>query len=138
MDSPIGQTESLLATADSINMRAVKTAFRAFAEDGVEAGVEYLLGHAHQDCEFRPYSDENRTLRGHDEVRAFVRDALASGGMTVRATSFRETGDMVVVNGTLRVMRPTGGLAESQISWTYQFRDGLVQEASGHPRNAAV
>jgi hypothetical protein len=34
-------------------------------------------------------------------------------------------------------VRPTGGFAESQISWTYRFRDGRLQEARGGPRRAA-
>jgi hypothetical protein len=43
----------------------------------------------------------------------------------------------VVANGSLRVLQSTGGFAESQISWTYRFRDGLIQTAGGGPRRAA-
>jgi hypothetical protein len=56
--------------------------------------------------------------------------------MTARPTSIEERGDEVVVNGSLRVERSTGGFAESQITWTYRFRDGLLQEARGGPRRA--
>jgi hypothetical protein len=41
---------------------------------------------------------------------------------------------MVLVNGSMRVGRPSGGFSESQISWIYKFRDGQLAEASWSPR----
>jgi hypothetical protein len=41
------------------------------------------------------------------------------------------------VHGSLRVVRPTAGFAESQVTWTYRFRDGLLQEAGWGPRHPA-
>ena len=54
--------------------------------------------------------------------------------MKLRATSFEEDGDRVLVNGSMRVGRPAGGFAESQISWTYRFRDGRLAEVASGPR----
>jgi hypothetical protein len=77
-------------------------------------------------------------LRGPDEVRAFYRGQVESGTViTARPSSIEECGDDIVVNGSLRVLRPAGGFAESQISWTYRFRDGRVQEVRGGPRRPA-
>jgi ketosteroid isomerase-like protein len=115
-------------------MQMVKEAFRAFAEGGVEAGVERLLSRAHEDAEFRPYSASGRVLRGAAEVRAFFNEQLAAGrAMTLRPASFEECGDEVVVNGSLRVARPTGGFSESQLRWIYRFRDGRLEDASWSP-----
>jgi ketosteroid isomerase-like protein len=72
-------------------------------------------------------------------VRAFYRGQLETGmAFTARPSTFEECGDdEVVVNGSLRVVRPNGGFAESQLSWTYRFRDGRLQEVRGGPRRAA-
>jgi hypothetical protein len=70
--------------------------------------------------------------------RAFSREQ-ATTGLTLlpRTLSFRERGDEVVVRGSLRVVRPTAGSAESQVTWTYRFRDGLLREAGWGPRHPA-
>jgi mutator family transposase len=84
-------------------------------EDGVEAAVERLLSHAHAYIELVPYVGNGRVLHGADEIRAFFREQAASGtDLTVWPTSFEERGDDVIVNGSLRVTRPSGGFAESQ------------------------
>ena len=57
--------------------------------------------------------------------------------MTLRPATLEERGDEVVVNGYLRVVRPTGGFSESQIRWIYRFRDGRLEEARWSPRDAA-
>lgn len=138
MDSVAGPIALHTQAADSPNMRVVKEAFRAFTEDGVEAGVEALLRHAHRRTEFRPYSAAGDVLRGPDEVRAFFRERMAEGQqMTLRPASFEEAGDEVAVNGSLRMVRPGGGFSESQIRWTYRFRAGVLEEARWGPRHPA-
>jgi ketosteroid isomerase-like protein len=138
MDSMAGPVEPGLDRADSPNVRVVKDAFAVLGEGGLEAALEHLLSHSHDDVEFAPYLGDGVVLRGPDEVRAFFRGQIESGTvLTARLSTIEERGDEVVANGSLRVLRPTGGLAESQISWTYRFRDGLLQEARGGPRRPA-
>jgi ketosteroid isomerase-like protein len=138
MDSMAGPVEPGLDRADSPNVQVVKETFEVLGEGGVEAAVEHLLRHSHDDVELAPYVGAGVVLRGPDEVRAFFRGQIEAGTvMTARPTSIEECGDEVVVNGSLRVVRSAGGFAESQISWTYRFRDGLLQEARGGPRRAA-
>lgn len=123
---------------DSANLLAVKEIFRAFAEEGVVAGVESLLGSAHEDCVFRPYLAGGRVLRGREAARTFFRDAVEAGtGLTLRPQAFEERGDEVVVTGSVRVQRPAGGFAESQIRWIHRFSDGLVVDARWAPRDGA-
>jgi ketosteroid isomerase-like protein len=121
---------------EASNLQVIKHCFVAFSEGGVEAGMEALLAHSHEDCVFRPYSAAGQVLHGREEARAFFREALAAGtSFSIRPQSFEEHGDEVVVNGTLRVVRPEGGFSESQIRWTYRFREGLVEEARWDPRH---
>ena len=138
MDSMAGPVEPGLEHADSPNVRIVKGAFEVLDEGGLEAAVEHLLSHAHPDVQFSPYIAGGQVLHGPAEVRAFYRAQIETGTALVpRPLTFEECGDDVVVDGSLRVVRATGGFAESQISWTYRFRDGRLQEARGGPRRLA-
>jgi ketosteroid isomerase-like protein len=137
MDSTLIVASSGGTAFDSPGMRAIKGAFQAFTEQGPQAGVEALLRAAHEDCLFRPYSAGGQVLSGHAEVRRFFAEAAVSGTQThVRALGFEEHGDSIVVTGSVRVTRASGGFAESQVRWVYRFRDGLVAEASWGPRAA--
>jgi ketosteroid isomerase-like protein len=119
-------------------MRFIREAFRASVQEGFEAGLEALLAGAHEDCEFRPYIAEGETLRGHEDVRRYYAEAVASGAhMRLNPTSFHDCGDDIVVHGSIRVARPSGGFSETQISWTYRFRDGRLAEAGWRPRQSA-
>jgi ketosteroid isomerase-like protein len=137
MDSMAGPVEPGLEHADSPNVRVVRDTFDVLVEGGMEAAIEHLLSHSHDDVEFAPHVGAGIVLRGIDEVRAFYRGQVESGTvMTARPSSIEERGDEVIVNGSLRVVRPAGGFAESQLSWTYRFRDGRITEARAGPRRA--
>jgi ketosteroid isomerase-like protein len=137
MNSVAGPVEPHAGLADSANMRVVKDAFEMLGEGGLEAAVDHLLSNALADVEFRPYVGAGEVLRGRTEVRAFFRRQLEAGtSLLARPASFEDYGDEVVVNGSLRVVRPSGGFAESQLSWTYRFRDGRLQDLRWGPRRA--
>ena len=126
-----------MATAESTNLDTIKAAFDVSVNQGFMAGLEILLARAREDCEFRPYIASGQSLRGPDAVRAFYRSAIKAGtDMRLRGASFHEDGESVIVDGAMRVGRPTGGFSESQISWNYKFREGLLAEASWSPRRA--
>jgi ketosteroid isomerase-like protein len=137
MDSPSAPPKPAYGHRESPNLEIIKAAFRTTVDQGIEAGLEALLEVAHDDCEFRPYIAAGEVIRGHDEIRAYYREAIAAGtDMRMRPTSFKEVEDRVVVNGSMRVGRPSGGFAESQITWTYRFRDGRLAEAGWGPRRS--
>jgi ketosteroid isomerase-like protein len=120
---------------ESANLRTTRVIFDALTEGGVAAGAEQLLRHSHPDCVYRLYMTGERVLHGRDEAREYFSEAVASGAsMSVRARTFEEHGDEVTVGGSVRLQRPNNGFAESQISWTFRFRDGLVQAATWGPR----
>lgn len=135
MDSLVARPTPQNGDADSANLRAVREAFRASVDQGFEAGLEVLLNAAHEDCEFRPYIATDQVLVGHHAIRRYYGEAIAAGTeMRLNATSFQEVGDEVVVLGSIRVARPSGGFSESQISWIYRFRDGRLVAAGWSPR----
>ena len=138
MDSATAPTQPTNGREESPNLQVIKAAFTASVDRGFEAGLEALLAVAHDDCAFRPYIADGKVIRGHDQIRAYYHDAIAAGtDMKMRPSSFEEVGDRVVVKGSMRVGRPSGGFAESQISWTYKFRDGRLAEAGWSPRRAS-
>ena len=135
MDSLAAPPEPRDGHPDSANLQMIRAAFDVSTQQGFLAGLESLLEVASEDCAFRPYIASGDVLRGRDAVRAFYRSVASSGtDMRLRATTFHEEGDSVIVNGTMRVARPSGGFSESQISWTYRFRDGRLTEAAWSPR----
>jgi hypothetical protein len=135
MAGPIDQYDD---PADSHNLRVVKQVYDTLQEQGVEAGIERMLSEAHEDFEFRPYVAAGRVLRGAGEVRAFFREQLEAGTtVRLRPASFEDHDGEVVVQGSLRVTRSEGGFSESQITWTYRFREGRLVEAHWSPRQAS-
>jgi ketosteroid isomerase-like protein len=138
MDSMAGPVDPRTGYADSPNLRVVKDAFDAVGEGEIQAAIDHLLSHAEADVEFLTYVAAGQVLRGPDEVRAYYRGQLEAGTMIVaKPLSFEDCGDQVVVNGSIRVARPAAGLAESQISWTFSFRDGRLREVRWGPRKPA-
>jgi ketosteroid isomerase-like protein len=136
-DLPQAGPGASASPAESANLRVIKAIFGALTEGGVAAGAEPLLRYSHEDCVYRLYMAGERVLNGRHEAREYFKEAVASGAsMSVRARSFEERGDEVRVSGSVRLQRPTGGFAESQICWTFRFRDGLVEAASWGPRTA--
>ena len=135
MDSPTAPPAARNGRTYPSPLETVKAAFRSADAEGFDAGLDALLACAHADCEFHPYGAPNG-LRGHDEIRQYYRQIEAGGTMmTIRGTTFHEDGEDVIVDGALRVLRPGGSLAESQISWRYRFEDGLLREARGEIRS---
>jgi ketosteroid isomerase-like protein len=137
LESALPQTGSgeSAQPVESANLQAIRVIFDALTEGGVAAGAEHLLRYSQPDCVYRLYMAGERVLYGRQEAREYFSEAAASGAsMSVRARTFEEHGDEVVVGGSVRLQRPSGGFAESQISWTFRFRDGLVEAASWGPR----
>jgi ketosteroid isomerase-like protein len=113
----------------------VRELYRSMQEDGLRVGGEYLAAHSTDDTVIRLYTTNGRVLHGRDEVRTFFADAEESGtSVTLRAKTFEDQGDRVVVAGSARVQRAAGGFAETQVRWTWDFRDGLIAETNWEPR----
>jgi ketosteroid isomerase-like protein len=124
-----------MLTLDSPNVATIKEVYRAMQEDGMGSGGEYLAAHVCEDARIRLYTTRNRVLHGRNEVRSFYEEAARAGtSVVLRPREFLDGGDKVTVVGSARVQRPEGGFAETQVRWTWRFRDGLIEEADWEPR----
>jgi ketosteroid isomerase-like protein len=131
-------------TTSTPDLAAVQRVYERIAAGGAIAGIEELLTFSHEDIEMRPYTGagpssagggQRALLRGPEEIREFFQTSIESGFKPhLRAKAFDIVGDSVLVRGSIRLMRPDGSFAETKVSWTYHFRDGLVDELSWEPR----
>jgi hypothetical protein len=123
---------------DSPNVEVIKELYRAMQEEGLRLGGEYLAEHVSEDASIRLYSTNGRVLHGRAEVRRFYAEAeLAGTSVTLSPREFRDEGDLVTVLGSARVHRGGGGFAETQLRWSWRFRNGLICEADWEPRAGA-
>jgi ketosteroid isomerase-like protein len=126
------------------NLAAIEKVFELLEASGPLAAAEELMGISHENVELhsylargaaRPGDAKDEVIRGREEVVAFLRRTTDEGvSIRARAQSFEVEGDSVVVRGSARVGRPDGSFAETKLSWTYRFRDGLIDEISWQPR----
>lgn len=124
-----------MVALDSNNIATIKEVYRAMQEDGMRSGGEYLASRACEDARIRLYTTSDRVLHGRNEVRSFYADAEQAGmSILLRPREFLDEGDKVTVIGSARVQRPEGGFAETQVRWTWRFREGLIAESDWEPR----
>ena len=125
------------------NLAAIQKVWETFDADGPLAATEELMRISHEDVELHSYlargaarpGEADEAIRGREDVMAFLRRTTEAGvTITARARSFEVEGDSVVVRGSARVVRPDGSFAETKLSWTYRFRDGLIDQISWRPR----
>ena len=126
------------------DLAAVERVYELIAGEGLMAGIDHLLSFCREDVELRLYSAQATSigspaaqgpLRGHDEARDFFRARLEGGfGFRIRATGFDADDDTVRVSGSIRVSRPDGSFAETNLCWKFHFRRGLVDDVAWEPR----
>lgn len=132
------------STTPTPDLAAIRRLYDRLADDGALAGLDELLTFAHEEIEMRPYTatgpgsagdGQREVLRGPEEIREFFCTSFESGFKPqLRAKAFDVVGDSVIVRGQIRLTRPDGSFAETKVSWTYHFRDGLVDEINWEPR----
>lgn len=112
-----------MSPAEQQNLAVVRRLWRQ-SQDNPGAASHPFFEVAHEDVEMTLYQAGGRTLRGRGALAAFEA-ASPNLSVTAKAHRMESHGDDVVVHGWVRVRR-NGGYAESQLSWTYTFRDGRV------------
>ena len=123
----------------SENLTRVKKAWQRLDKEGHASGMEALFEHCHPECVFRPAASRGEVLHGVEAARVFFREQRDAGGdIRVSAYSFREKGDCIEVAGWIRLIRPEGGMADSQVRWVYRFRDGQIVAADFLPASATA
>lgn len=138
------QIAASAAHAAGPDLAAIERVYDVIAAEGAVAGIEHLLSFSHDDVEMRPYAaqaiaspsgERVEVLRGREEIASFFRDRSESGfGFRLNARRFELLDDTVAVRGSIRVERPDGSFAETNVSWCFRFRDGLVESIEWQPR----
>jgi ketosteroid isomerase-like protein len=126
------------------DLDAVKRVFETIARTGVNAGVDELLSSSHEDIEMRAYAlhavggagdTHPDVLQGRDEIRSFFRQCTDEGfSLALRTRKFDADADAVLVRGSIRVARPDGSFAEANVTWRFQFQDGLIRQIGWEQR----
>ena len=95
--------------------------------------MDAFLSSLHVDVEAHPSIDGAPHLHGRKEVEEWLAQVrTVDADMEARPMEFEARGDCVVVRGYLR-RREGRALAESQVHWLYEFRDGQVIRMESHP-----
>jgi ketosteroid isomerase-like protein len=117
------------ATRSTDNLALARQAFDWFLAHDMDAFLSVL----DPDVEAHPSIDGAPFLHGRDEVaRWWSQFTDLDGEIEVRPLDFEARGDCVIVRGYLR-RREGRALAESQVHWLYEFRDGLIVRMESHP-----
>jgi ketosteroid isomerase-like protein len=117
------------ATHNAENLALARQVFNWFIEHDMDSFLSVL----HPDVDAHPSIDGAPRLRGRDEVaRWWGQFATLDGDLEVRPLEFEARGDSVIVRGYLR-QRAGRALAERQVHWLYEFRDGQVVRMESHP-----
>jgi ketosteroid isomerase-like protein len=132
------------AAPPGTNLEAIQKVWKLLDASGPLAATEELMRISHENVELhsylargaaRPGEAGDEVIRGREEVLAFLRRTTDEGvSIRARARSFEVKGDSVVVRGSVRVVRPDGSFAETKLSYSYHFRDGLIDEITWQPR----
>jgi ketosteroid isomerase-like protein len=123
-----------LATQNAENVALMRQALGWFIERDMDAFLSAL----DEDIEARPRIKGAPVLRGREAVERWCAKLSAPGDeLEVRPLDYEAIGDCVIVRGYIR-HRENRTLAESQVYWLYEVREGLITRMESHPTRAAA
>jgi ketosteroid isomerase-like protein len=100
--------------------------------------TDAFLGALHPNVHARPSISGSPDLHGRGEVALWWNGLAADGAdLEARPLDFEERGDCVLVRGYLR-HREGRTLAESQVFWLCQFRDGMIVRMESYTSRSAA
>jgi ketosteroid isomerase-like protein len=120
--------------SQSDNLALARRVFGWFKDRDAEAFLSAL----HPDIYAHPSLDGGPVLRGRDEVARWWSEFAGDGGdLEARPLDFEQRGDCVLVRGYLR-HRDGRTLAESQVFWLCEVRDGQIIRMESFPSRSAA
>src|SRR4051794_651994 len=116
------------------NVELVRELWSAFERGGIEA----VLAITDPDVEWEPYGGGGTVYRGHDGLRAYMRERQERGEEADgRLYSAFAKGDAVVARGEIRI-KGEHGIVTMQPGWLYEFRHGKLIRFRGFPTQEAA
>jgi ketosteroid isomerase-like protein len=123
-----------LGAGPSDTVSVARRLLEAFSKGETHA-VEAVLD---ADVKARPAIDGGPVLEGRGAVMAWWADVTRRGTeLEARPLEFELHGEFVVVRGYLR-HHDGRTLAENQVFWLYEVRDGLIARMESHPSRSAA
>lgn len=121
-----------VAAGDVSLLARTERLWRAYAQEGPEACLQLLP----PDIVVKPV--QGPRLRGIAEVSGHLRQRKLAGGVPeLTAYRFEESGDCVLVAGTMRRFSRSG-FSDSQPAWIFRYEDGELKDIVGYATPAAA
>jgi ketosteroid isomerase-like protein len=118
----------------SDNLALARQLYGWFSDHNMDAFFDAL----HPDVRARPSIEGGPVLEGREAVTEWWRQfASHDGDLEARPLDYEAQGDCVIVRGYLR-HRDGRTLAESQVFWLYEIRDGKITRMESHPTRTAA
>jgi ketosteroid isomerase-like protein len=109
----------------------VRELIDAFNKRQTERIVELIAA----DCDWRAFDGAKEIYSGSEGVLAYMDEQFGTAASaTLTEYAFREVGDAMAVSGSLNVVEANGAIAQRQVHWMFQVRDGKVQRAQSFAR----
>jgi ketosteroid isomerase-like protein len=123
----------VIGTRSSSNLALARQIFDWFDKGDTDA----FLATLHPDVEAHPSIGDGRVLEGREAVSEWMAGFMTHAEIEARPLDYELQGDCVIVRGYLR-HRDGRTLAESQVFWVYQFRDGQIVRMESHQSRSAA
>lgn len=87
-----------------------------------------------EDCEWHSLAGK-RLYTGRDGIREYVQDNFGdAASVSLAEYTLREAGDQMLVSGALNEVQRSGAIAQRQVHWLIEVRDGQVVRAESFVR----
>ncbi|MDG4861818.1 nuclear transport factor 2 family protein [Streptomyces sp. T-3] len=117
-------TEALRSTPEDHDKKALDSlqpAVRTYVDAVDSKDLDRLVGAFHEDG---TAGDTGRSFRGHEEIRAWAKDEVIGGELTVLGNSPTKQGSTVLVRFD------GGGLGGFRAHYEFALKDGLIHRIS--------
>jgi ketosteroid isomerase-like protein len=123
-----------LAIQPAETLAIARRLFETFSSGGMEAIAEML----HPDVEAQPSIPGAPAIHGRAALVDFWAEVARRGTeVEARPLGYELHGSAVIVRGYLR-HRDGRTLAENQVFWLYEIREGLITRMESHPSRKAA
>jgi ketosteroid isomerase-like protein len=119
------------SSAADPRIRQIEDLWTAYRSRGTE-GIRELVD---DDVEWLPYGAGGETLRGFDELAAYLANRVQS--IDASTYSYEPRGDAIIVSGHLRV-RDGLAMTDVQLWWIYRFRGEKLVRFEAYANRAAA
>ena len=123
----------MIRTRNTDNLALARQVFEWFERGDMDAYLATL----HPEVQAHPSVDGAPKLTGKHAVSEWMAGFMKHADLEVRPLDYEVCGNCVIIRGYLR-HREGRTLAESQLFWLCEFRDGQIVRMESHPSRSAA